>query len=83
MRVRVKLFATLAQYAPVTGLPGTPFELELPEGSTLATVVAQLHLPDEWIKITFVNGIVQELDWPLSAGDDIGIFPPVGGGSYD
>ena len=31
-------------------------------------------------KITFVNGIVQPLDWILAAGDDVGIFPPIGGG---
>lgn len=81
MHLRVKLFATLAALAPVKGLPGTPFELDLPDGSCLEDLVRRLRLPDDQVKITFVNGIIQSLDWPLSDGDDVGIFPPVGGGS--
>ena len=80
MRVIIKLFAGLKNYAPVTGLPGTPFEIELSEGSTLQDVVAHLNLPKEEVKIAFVNGIIQEMDCVLKSGDEIGIFPPVGGG---
>ena len=80
MRVIVKLFAGLKTYAPVEGLPGTPFEIELPEGSTLQDVVTYLNLPEEEVKIAFVNGIIQEMDSVLKSGDEIGIFPPVGGG---
>jgi sulfur-carrier protein len=80
IRLTVKLFAGLKNFAPVQGLPGTPFEIELPEGSTLRDVVAHLNLPEEEVKITFVNGIIQEMDCGLKSGDEIGIFPPVGGG---
>ena len=80
MRVTVKLFAGLKDFAPVEGLPGTPFELELPAGGTLGDVVARLDLPEEEVKISFVNGITRELDAVLNDGDEIGIFPPVGGG---
>lgn len=80
MRIRVKLFATLGQYAPVSGLPGTPFEVDLPEGASLSTLIEQIHVPAETVKIAFVNGIVQEPEFALSEGDDVGIFPPVGGG---
>jgi molybdopterin converting factor small subunit len=81
MKVQVKLFATLATYAPVVGLPGKPFEVEMTEGATLGDLVAQLKLPADLVKITFVNAVAQELTWALKAGDDIGIFPPIGGGS--
>jgi molybdopterin synthase sulfur carrier subunit len=80
MRVSVKLFATLGKYASVSGLPGTPFEVELPEGACLGDLLAQLKIPAGLVKITFVNAVIQPLDWVLKAGDDVGIFPPVGGG---
>ena len=88
MKVQVKLFATLARSVPGPILahypkgirPGAPLEVELPEGSTLADLVAQMGLPGEELKLTFVNGRSRELDYPLEPGDEIGFFPPVGGG---
>lgn len=79
MLVRVKLFATLARYS--TGdLPGTPFEVELAEEATLQDLVNQLKIPSEETRITFVNGVIQPMDWNLKPGDEVGIFPPIGGG---
>jgi molybdopterin converting factor small subunit len=80
MRVIVKLFATLKEYAPIQGLSGTPFDMEVNENATLGDIVEILKLPVEEVKIPFVNGIVQPFDWQLKPGDEIGIFPPVGGG---
>ena len=80
MRVRVKLFATLGNYAPISGLPGTPFEVNLPAGSNLSFLIDQLKIPAESVKIAFVNGIIQSPDFILTDGDDVGIFPPIGGG---
>jgi len=80
MRVTVKLFATLKEYAPVQGLSGTPFDLEVPDTATLGDIIEILKLPVEEVKIPFVNGIVKSFDWKLNPGDDLGIFPPVGGG---
>ena len=80
IRLTVKLFAGLKPYAPVEGLPGTPFEIGLPDACTLQDVVTHLKLPEEEVKISFVNGIIQEMDYVLKSGDEIGIFPPVGGG---
>lgn len=88
MKVTVKLFATLVQSVSgivLTRYPqgiraGSPVEVELPEGSTLSDLVAHLALSGEEVKVTFVNGRAQELDYPLSPGDQVGIFPAVGGG---
>ncbi len=79
MRVQVKLFATLRRFAEnVT--PGSSFEVELAEKATLKDLLDQLKIPAEEAKITFVNGIIQELDYEIKSGDEIGIFPPIGGG---
>jgi molybdopterin synthase sulfur carrier subunit len=79
MRVHVKLFATLVRYGPgVTA--GIPFNLDLPDGATIADLVAQLVIPAEVVKVTFVNGRMQTPEYPLSQDDEVGIFPPIGGG---
>jgi sulfur carrier protein ThiS len=87
MKVRVKLYATLFDLVPASirarmpeMRPARPFELELPEGSTLADLVNQLALPPAEIKAIFVNGRAQSLDYGLQPEDEVGIFPPVGGG---
>ena len=79
MRVRVKLFATLSRYFG-EATPGTPFEIDVPDGDTLADLVNQLKLPREETKIFFVNGRSRPMDWVLAPGDEIGIFPLVAGG---
>jgi len=79
MRVHVKLFATLTRYGPgITS--GTPFDLALPDSATIADIVTQLSIPAEVVKVTFVNGRVQTPEYPLAQDDEVGIFPPIGGG---
>jgi len=79
MRVRVKLFASLCRYLS-DAAPGIPFEIEVPEGTTLANLVDRLKLPREEVKVFFVNGRARPIDWSLETGDDLGIFPLVAGG---
>ena len=79
MHVRVKLFANLSR--GITGaLPGTPFDVPLPQGATVDDLIGQLNLPRQEVKIAFVNGRSRPMDWPLVNGDEVGIFPLVGGG---
>jgi len=79
MHVTVKLFASLARFSP-GGLPGTPFKITLSESATVQVVVDQLGIPSEETKVTFVNGLIRDPDWVLQQGDEVGIFPPIGGG---
>ena len=77
--VHVKLFATLRSYR--AGLKiGEAFPVELPDGATVGQLIRQLGLPEEEIKMIFVNGIVRDREHTLAEGDELGIFPPVGGG---
>jgi molybdopterin converting factor small subunit len=79
MIVHVRLFATLRRHYPHVGI-GEPMDVELEAGATIGELIAQLRLPAEQVKVVFVNGIVQEREHVLSAGDEVGVFPPVGGG---
>lgn len=79
MRVRVKLFASLKQYLPGHIL-GSPTEVELPAGATLADLVRQLNLPQTEVKVIFVNARAQLPSYVLNPDDEVGIFPPIGGG---
>lgn len=88
MKIRVRLFATLIQSIPESARAcypqgiraGVPLEVELPEQSTVADLVEFLNLPSEQVRVAFVNGRARPLDYGLASGDEVGIFPPVGGG---
>jgi molybdopterin converting factor small subunit len=77
--VYAKLFATLRTYRPGLKL-GEVFPVDLPEGATVGQLLRQLGVPEEEVKMVFVNGIVRDREQVLAAGDELGIFPPVGGG---
>jgi molybdopterin converting factor small subunit len=78
MHVTVKLFATLNRYGGVRA--GVPLEIELSEDSTLHDLINHLKIPPEETRVLFVNGIIQEADYQLKNGDEVGLFPPIGGG---
>jgi len=77
--VQVKLFATLRRHYPDLGI-GEAMAVVLPEGTTIAQLVERLDLPGDQVKVVFVNGTVRQKDHVLGDGDEIGVFPPVGGG---
>ena len=77
--VQVKLFATLRRQYPELEI-GEKMPVELPDDATVGQLLEKLDLPDEQVKVVFVNGIVQKEGHTLNDGDEIGFFPPVGGG---
>jgi len=79
MRVNVRTYATLCRYIPGVSA-GIPIEIELPDGTSVSDLIERLKIPSREVKIAFVNGRTQSLDWLLESGDEMGIFPPVGGG---
>ncbi|MGQ9516017.1 MAG: MoaD/ThiS family protein [Anaerolineae bacterium] len=79
MRLTVKLFATLGKFQP-DAAGGKPFELQVHDGATVQKVIEMLGLPDDVVRVVFVNGRARPRDWTLADGDELGIFPPIGGG---
>jgi molybdopterin synthase sulfur carrier subunit len=79
MHVSVKLFATLVEYVPGTE-PGASFKVEIPDGISLSGLMKKLDLPEREAKIIFVNGHIQSPDYQLQDNDEVGVFPPIGGG---
>ncbi len=79
MRVKVRLFASLAATVPGASA-GLPLEVELPPGSKVSDLALRLRLPEAEQKLFFVNGRSEGPDRELKEDDEIGVFPPVGGG---
>jgi molybdopterin synthase sulfur carrier subunit len=77
--VRVKLFGTLRRARP--DVPsGQAFSVLLANGATVGDLIDELGLPEEQVKLVFVKGRTRGREYVLTDGDDVGIFPPVGGG---
>jgi sulfur carrier protein ThiS len=70
----------LKRYAPEGYRSGQPFEVSLPEGSTIADLLDHLDIPEREVKVTFVNGRVRSTKVALEPDAEVGIFPPIGGG---
>ena len=79
MQVRVKLYASLSRHYDKAAA-GVPFEIDLPENARIVDLVNRLKLPKEEVKVFFVKGRARPIDWPLEPGDEVGIFPLLGGG---
>lgn len=79
MKVDVVLFAYLASFQP-DGRGGRHSRtFDLPEGTTIADVIAMIGLPDE-PRVIFVNSTHAPETQTLREGDRLAIFPPVAGG---
>jgi molybdopterin converting factor small subunit len=79
MIVKVKLFATLRKYLPNIEL-GKASEIPIEPGTSISMLYQILGIPEDEVKLAYVNGIYCESDSILKDGDEIGIFPPIGGG---
>ena len=75
IRIDLKLFVTLAKY-----LPGDGDALALEDGTTVKSLIDGLGIPKKEVKLIFVNGKKESLEYPVKDGDRVGLFPPVGGG---
>jgi len=76
--VTVRLYATLRDLTP--DRKGV-VELSLPDGSTVAVMIARLGIPPGVVRKVFVGGIAQEESHVLQPGDEVGVFPPIAGGA--
>jgi molybdopterin converting factor small subunit len=79
MKIELRLYASLAAFMPEqTG--GKSLTMEVNEGTTIQNLLEQLKVPQEKIKLVFLNGVHANGDEILKEGDRVGIFPAVAGG---
>ena len=89
MKVYLKVFATLAEKLsdslkdqfPEGFKAGSAIEFEMPEESSISGLLERLDLLDKGGLLIFVNGKAKQNGYLIREGDQIGIFPPIGGGS--
>ncbi len=55
-------------------------EVELVPGETVGQLLDRLAIPRHQTRILFVNHRHAPWDQPLSDGDQVGVFPAIGGG---
>jgi molybdopterin synthase sulfur carrier subunit len=80
MRVLVKLYATLREYAPPHTEIGEAFNVEF-NGNTLQDLIQKLGFELDRAKIVMVNGNrILDVKTSLKEDDLVVIFPPIGGG---
>ncbi len=76
MKVRLRLFASLQKF-----LPENPVEALVPEGKTLREFLRDQGIPEASVAICIRNGDkLAGLDALLSDGDNLELFPLIGGG---
>ncbi len=79
VEVELRLFGELRGYMKDLEI-GEARIIELSEGATIGELMKNLKIPDEIVKIIFVNGRSRGLDYTLHEEDRVALFPPVAGG---
>ena len=79
MKINLNLYAFLTEYLPDKAR-GNPNVLELPAGTTIKQLIAQLQIPLDTPRIIFLNGAHAPLEALINDGDRLGMFPPLAGG---
>lgn len=79
MKIEVKLFASLSKYKnnPLILEDG---HMDLEDNATIRDVIETLNIPENLIKLIFLNGVHAGKEGELKDGDRLGLFPPIGGG---
>jgi molybdopterin converting factor small subunit len=83
MKIRVKLYASLAEYLPV-GAQKNESDLDVADGTSPTQVILRLGVPEQMCHMVLVNGVYvapeERSDKKLEEGDHLAIWPPVAGG---
>ncbi len=77
MRVRARFFGDLKKFAPGDE---DVVEADAPEGSTVADLVDILKVARGELWRASIDKQLVELDQVLREGDEVFLFPPIGGG---
>jgi hypothetical protein len=74
--IDIRLFASLKKYLPAGSACHYPVE----PGTSLSVVLDQLGVPENEVKLIFVDGVKKDARILLKGGERVGVFPPIGGG---
>jgi molybdopterin converting factor small subunit len=75
VHIKIKLFASLKRFVPAAS---ENFPIE--SGITVKKLLEALGVPEDEIKLVFIDGAKRDLNSTLNGGERVGIFPAVGGG---
>jgi len=75
-QIKINLYATLRAYAG----GAASIEVDVEPGQTIRQVLDQAGVPPERTRIVFVDNRAADLDQPLHGGEQVGVFPAIGGG---
>lgn len=79
MKVEVKLFASLRRFQSPEA-QGGKVQVELEEGAIVQALLDSLGISGQEAEIILVNGLRTETDALLKEGDQVSLFPMLGGG---
>ena len=79
MKIEIRLFASLACYARDVMLDSDDC-LSFEGPAIIRDAIQRLGVPEDQIKLVFLNGVGASLYSSLKDKDRVGIFPPIGGG---
>jgi sulfur carrier protein len=74
MKAKIKLFATLRAGRFDMSV------LDLDEETTISVLLRMLKIEQKEAAIIFINGVHGDYDSVIKSGDEVAIFPPIGGG---
>lgn len=77
MKVAVKCFATLADGETCDFKDSRTYDFDA--GADIHTLMLRLSIPQDSVKLVFVNSRKAEFDTRLSEGDQVALAPAVGG----
>ena len=82
MKIEVKLYGLLRRHRPETagGAPHHPFDVTLPAGANVSTLLQTLAVPNGLLNAASVNQDAVELNTILHDNDRVSLFPPSAGG---
>jgi sulfur-carrier protein len=73
--ISIKLFASLKRF-----LPADSGNYPIEPGITVKKLIETLGVPEDEVKLVFIDGVKHDLISTLNGGERVGIFPAVGGG---
>lgn len=83
MQIRVKLYASLAEYLPA-GAVKNEADLEVADSTSPTQVILRLGVPEKMCHMVLINGVYvapeERSEKQLEPGDHLAIWPPVAGG---